>query len=223
MFCQLPSLYNEILNHPNTSDDLRRSTESKLLQRKYQHLEAAPVTGVDSSLKQKLLKEVVELSSGAVLLGLPDELAWMFFIESKDAYNIRKLVNIIPGNSEPMLSHVSADYDFQTLRRFIDIFPNLPLAKLLQGYFNYIHLPLDLNDTDEDEVPEALDENGDSFSSVLVCNSSSSSSTATYHAFRMLLLIFRTAFWPTESFLNFIGWKLTMKMPSRLLEVAWSS
>lgn len=86
---QLPSLYNEILNHPNTSDELRRSTESKLLRHKYQYMEAVSI-GVDSVLKQRLFSEVEQLSGGVVLLGLPDELAWMFIMESKDAYDIGK-------------------------------------------------------------------------------------------------------------------------------------
>ena len=65
---------------------------------------------------------------------------------------------------------LSEDYDFRTLRRFIGIFPNLPLTNLLQGYFNYMQLPARLEDTDVDELSEALPESTDSFSSVLVRN-----------------------------------------------------
>ncbi|KAF8504124.1 TPR-like protein [Gautieria morchelliformis] len=148
----LPSLYNELLNHPNTSDDLRRSTESKLLRRKYQHLQSVPAVGANSSSKQKLLSEVDDLSKGAVLLNLPDELAWMFFIESRDAYHIE-------------------DYDFRTLRRFIGIFPNLPLTALLKGYFNYLRIPVCVDsaqgDGSPEPEPEPEPERSDSFSSVL--------------------------------------------------------
>lgn len=87
-FLQLPELYNEIINHPNTSDDLRRSTESKLLQQKLQLLEALPVVGDKSSLKKELLSEVQDLCNGMVLLGIPNELAWIFYIESMDVYSI---------------------------------------------------------------------------------------------------------------------------------------
>jgi superkiller protein 3 len=85
---QLPALYNEILNHPNTGDELRRSTESKLIRHKLQHLECLPLHPENISAKQKLLTEVENLSNGVVLLGIPDELAWMFFLDSKNVYSI---------------------------------------------------------------------------------------------------------------------------------------
>jgi superkiller protein 3 len=168
--CQLPSLYNEILNHPNTSDDLRRSTESKLLRRKYQHLQSVPAVGADSSSKQKLLSEVDDLSRGAVLLGLPDELAWMFFIESKDAYHIGKLGFWNENTTLKQIFPALEDYDFRTLRRFIGIFPNLPLTALLKGYFNYLRIPVSIDRAREDgsPEPEPEPERNDSFSSVLV-------------------------------------------------------
>lgn len=59
-------------------------------------------------------------------------------------------------------------YDYGTLRRFIGIFPNLPLTRLLQGYFNYMHLPIGIDDPDNDESLDALPESNDWFSSVLV-------------------------------------------------------
>ena len=81
---QLPSLYNDILNHSNTSDDLRRSTESKLLRHKQSYLHALPI----SSEKIRVANEVEELARGTVLLGIHDELAWMIYIEGKDCSTI---------------------------------------------------------------------------------------------------------------------------------------
>jgi superkiller protein 3 len=200
--CQLPSLYNEILNHPNTSDELRRSTESKLLRYKYQHMESAPAAGVDISLKQRLVSEVERLSGGAVLLDLPDELAWMFVIESKDAYDIGKLICLHPNTIlMQFYLRMPEDYDFRTLRRFIGVFPTLPLTRLLQGYFNYMHLPIDTDDADDvDEFPEALPDSSDSFSAVLVRKGIFSlSPLIPCFTIRMLQLTFRTVFLPTAS------------------------
>ena len=85
---QLPSLYNEILNHPNTSDDVRRATESKLLRHKQSYLCALPI----SSEKTKVASELEDLVNGVVLLGIPDELAWTIFIEGKDCDTIGRLL-----------------------------------------------------------------------------------------------------------------------------------
>jgi superkiller protein 3 len=82
---KLSSLYDEILNHPNTSDELRRRTESKQLRHKRDHLFALPV---DDPLKQQLAIEVKKLVSGAVLLRVEDDLAWSAFINGQDCETI---------------------------------------------------------------------------------------------------------------------------------------
>lgn len=82
---QLPEYYGEVLNHPSTSDDLRRETESKLFRHKLRHLYALPNT---SEKKAVLFAEVDDMASGVVLLGIPDELAWTFVIEGKDCDTI---------------------------------------------------------------------------------------------------------------------------------------
>ena len=84
----MPRLYNEILNHPNTSDDLRRQTESKLLRMKQVHLLSLPADSKRKDEKARLAAEVEDLINGIVLLKLPDELAWTLLIESKDAERI---------------------------------------------------------------------------------------------------------------------------------------
>ena len=84
---QLPRLYNEVLNHPNTSDELRRETETKLLHLKQRHLFALPASG-NSADKARLASELDELINGMVLLKIPDELAWTLLIESRDAAEI---------------------------------------------------------------------------------------------------------------------------------------
>jgi superkiller protein 3 len=81
---QLPSLYSDILNHSNTSDVLRRSTESKLLRHRQSYLHTLPI----SSEKIRVANEVEELARGTVLLGIHDELAWMIFIDGKDCSTI---------------------------------------------------------------------------------------------------------------------------------------
>jgi hypothetical protein len=78
---KLPYLYDEILNHPNTSDELRRQTESKQLRRKRYHLFSLPL---DDPMKRQLAIEVEKLISGVVLLRIPDELAWSSFIDGQN-------------------------------------------------------------------------------------------------------------------------------------------
>jgi superkiller protein 3 len=89
---QLPGLYNDVLNHPNTSDELRRQTESKLLRHKQAFLHALPAIGDHSDHKTRLAKEVQELVDGMVLLSIPDELAWLVFLENKNAESIGQAI-----------------------------------------------------------------------------------------------------------------------------------
>jgi hypothetical protein len=77
-------LYAEIINHPGTSDELRRSTESKLLRHKQRYLFALPSTGEAATTKAELAADVADLVNGVVLLEIPDELAWTMHLESKD-------------------------------------------------------------------------------------------------------------------------------------------
>ncbi|KAI0371043.1 TPR-like protein [Pilatotrama ljubarskyi] len=133
---QLPRLYDEILNHPNTSDELRRATEAKLLRMKQRHLFALPTTGKHKESKAQLAAEVDKLISGMVLLKIPDELAWTLFIESKDAPSIE-------------------DYDISILRQFMELFPASPLTKLLEAYFQHMAIQLTEDEDEEGAPPEA--------------------------------------------------------------------
>ncbi|KAI0082004.1 TPR-like protein [Panus rudis PR-1116 ss-1] len=128
---KLPALYNEIMNHPNTSDELRRQTESKLLRHKQQLLYALPATGQHASEKARLRTEVQEMINGMVLISVPDELAWALFIEWKD-------VETIEG------------YDLDILRKYMLLFPTTSLSKLLHAYFGYAGILLS-EDSDDDE------------------------------------------------------------------------
>lgn len=70
--------------HPSTGDELRRQTESKLLRYKQRYLYALPDTEEGASAKISVLKELDELVNGIVLLRIPDELAWMIYLEGQD-------------------------------------------------------------------------------------------------------------------------------------------
>jgi superkiller protein 3 len=89
---QLPSLYDEVLNHPATSDELRRSTEAKLLRFRYAYLKAVPVQSEMES-KKMLLDEVKSMVDGIVLLGIPNELAWTIFLNLSDVERLDPLMN----------------------------------------------------------------------------------------------------------------------------------
>ncbi|KAH9058809.1 TPR-like protein [Lactarius vividus] len=124
---KLPHLYDEILNHSDTSDELRRLTESKQLRHVREHLFSLPL---DDPRKQKLATEVEKLVSGVVLLRVPDELAWTTFIDGQDSETIE-------------------GYGFDTLRHYSKLFPHEALTRLIQAYLVYLGVPLSDDDDDE--------------------------------------------------------------------------
>ena len=88
MAFKLPELYDEIISHPNTSDELRRLTESKLLRYKYRYQCALPSTGESGALKLKIGNEVQSMIDGVILLDIPNEYAWTLYIESRNTDSI---------------------------------------------------------------------------------------------------------------------------------------
>ena len=73
------------MNHPKTSDELRRSTESKVLRYKLRLLGALPP---GDSAKTPLREEVDNIVHGTITIEIPDEVAWSVAIESKDARTV---------------------------------------------------------------------------------------------------------------------------------------
>ncbi|KAG8752591.1 Superkiller protein 3 [Ceratobasidium sp. 428] len=125
---KLPAWYEDVLNHPNTSDELRRITESKLLRHRQRYLYALPTTPEYASEKHEAYKVVEDMASGAVLLGFADELAWSCYMENLDVYDIE-------------------GYDFGIFRKFSKLFPATPLANLLGAYLHYLSIPVDDNES----------------------------------------------------------------------------
>lgn len=128
---QLPDFYNEMINHPHTPDELRRQTENKLLHFKKRYLFALPKT---ADAKKGLSDQIDAMVNGAVILKVPDELAWTLFLERKDVHTVEA-------------------YDYPTLRLFISLFPEHPLTAMLKGYFIYYSIPLELDEDDEESTP----------------------------------------------------------------------
>ncbi|GJE96722.1 TPR-like protein [Phanerochaete sordida] len=127
---KLPELYQEIMSHPNASDELRREAESKLLKHKQQLLFALPTTDAFATQKAKLASEVQDLVSGMVLIKIPNELAWTLFIESKDAKTL-------------------LDYDTSILSQYVKMFDS-PLAQMILAYFALVGIDL-AAEAEEDE------------------------------------------------------------------------
>lgn len=78
-------MYDEIINHPGTSDDLRRSTEAKLFRYRLKYLRAL---SIQDPKKKEVLHVVNEMIRGMVLLEIPDDLVWTEWLESKNAATI---------------------------------------------------------------------------------------------------------------------------------------
>ncbi|KAG1761965.1 superkiller protein 3 [Suillus occidentalis] len=112
---KLPALYNDILNHPSTSDELRRATESKLIRYKQQLFLALPSTDPD---KRQVGMELDEMVHGIVTIGIPDEFAWCMWFEGRDSDTVEGL-------------------GLAYLKQFIELFPTSTLALMLTGYFAY--------------------------------------------------------------------------------------
>ncbi|TFK44590.1 superkiller protein 3 [Crucibulum laeve] len=128
---RLPTLYTEILNHPNTSDELRREIDSKLLRFKYRLLHSIPGSVSTDSYKAKTYGELEELVNGAVLLQSRDELAWIIFLENVDSEDI-------------------AGYNYRIMKQFIHLFSTSSMASLLKVHLQYIGvLTNEGNDSDE--------------------------------------------------------------------------
>ncbi|KAJ7188466.1 TPR-like protein [Mycena filopes] len=129
---QLPKLYDDVLNHPNTPDDLRRATDAKLLRYRHRYLCALPLSG---DRKAAASREVDDLVAGTITLGIPDELAWMLCFDGQDSIGIE-------------------NYGLPILRQFMNLFPSLPLTTLLKAYFMYMDIPLvETEDDDPDAYP----------------------------------------------------------------------
>ncbi|KIY52714.1 hypothetical protein FISHEDRAFT_69529 [Fistulina hepatica ATCC 64428] len=137
---QLPSYYDDIINHAHTSDELRRETEFKLIRMKQEYLFAIPTS--NSDLKKSVATEVHSLADGAVVLGIPDEISWLIVIETKNTSTVE-------------------GYDLSLLRRFMALFPALPLTGILKGYFMYMTIPLSKDDDDVSDDEEKHHANGD--------------------------------------------------------------
>ncbi|KAH8093923.1 TPR-like protein [Cristinia sonorae] len=137
---KLPALYNEVMSHPNAADELRRSTESKLLRHRQQLLQALPSTGELAARKAKIASELQDLVNGMVLLEIPDEVAWLIYIEGKDALTID-------------------GYGLDIFRKYIRIFPGTDMSKLLHGYLAYHGLPS--KDEEDGDSGDGLDSERD--------------------------------------------------------------
>ncbi|KAG1771164.1 superkiller protein 3 [Suillus placidus] len=112
---KLPVLYNDILNHPSTSDELRRATESKLIRYKHQLFLALPSTDPE---KRQVGMQLDEMVHGIVTIGIPDEFAWCMWFERRDSDTVEGL-------------------GLAYLKQFIELFPTNTLALMLTGYFAY--------------------------------------------------------------------------------------
>ncbi|KAF5389426.1 hypothetical protein D9757_004371 [Collybiopsis confluens] len=117
----LPDLYNQILDHPHTSDTSRRETDSKLLRYKHQYMLCLSSTE-DLALKVGVATEIEGMVSGAVLLHIPDDLAWTLYLERKNVETIDA-------------------YDLDLFREFMALFPSHTFTILLKGYFIYMQIP----------------------------------------------------------------------------------
>ncbi|PFH51986.1 hypothetical protein AMATHDRAFT_2475 [Amanita thiersii Skay4041] len=130
---RLPTLYTEVLNHPNSPDALRRETESKLLLYKYKYLCSLQ----NSDEKMRTLQEVDTLIESAILLQLPDEFAWTLSLETLD-------VESMSTDVHPLI------------QKFVDTFPNSAISAFFTNFLSYRGLSLDSDDGHFEHYNELL-------------------------------------------------------------------
>ncbi|KAI6121364.1 superkiller protein 3 [Pisolithus sp. B1] len=129
---KLPLVYQEVLNHPKTSDELRRSVEARMIRYKQQIFHALPLSDPD---KNTVGIQLAELVNGIVAIGVRNQLAWSIFLEGLDKETVYEC-------------------GLDLLRRYMQVFPDTNLAQLLKSYFMYMGIPNDENiDEEADETP----------------------------------------------------------------------
>ncbi|KAI6026361.1 superkiller protein 3 [Pisolithus microcarpus] len=107
----LPLVYQEVLNHPKTSDELRRSVEARMIRYKQQIFHALPLSDPD---KSTVGIQLAELVNGIVAIGVRNQLAWSIFLEGLDQETVYEC-------------------DLDLLRRFMEVFPDTNPAQLLRA------------------------------------------------------------------------------------------
>lgn len=138
---RLPDLYEQVLAHPNASDEARREAEHNLLLFRMQYLKALPnpkadmagPTGAAAELsdvkkkeaaeslkKARALDLVRELVEGIVAIDVADELAWRSVLEWQDPFYL-------------------VDLNYQRLRAFIYHFPRAGLSSSLRAFLTTVN------------------------------------------------------------------------------------
>lgn len=105
------------------------------------------------------------LVNGAVILGIPDDLAWSIYLEGKDIDTVGQWL-IFRITLLQHLRYSIAAYEHSLIKQFITLFPVSPLASLLKGYYEYIGEPIS-EDQEDINLPE-LHSDDDPFDVILV-------------------------------------------------------
>lgn len=126
---KLERLYEDVLNHPRTSDTLRRTTEASLLNRKRERLWSLEL---NDPTKQQLYKEVADMVAGMVLIKIPNELAWSLYFDMTDVADLHQ-------------------YKLEDIRALLSILPQSPLAQLWKAWMRSENIP---ESEDEEDAPE---------------------------------------------------------------------
>ncbi|EGN99549.1 hypothetical protein SERLA73DRAFT_159810 [Serpula lacrymans var. lacrymans S7.3] len=156
IICLLLTLYNEVLNHPNTPDELRRDVESRLIRHKQQYFYALSLSGASAAKKAEVGAELDGLVGGIVAISVPDELAWSLFLEGKDSSTLGKFIAFSFTIYIRLLIFLAEGYGYEYLKTYIQLFAGKPLARLLEGYFAYNLI--NLSNEEDDEVEDTGDD-----------------------------------------------------------------
>lgn len=122
---RLEDLYQNVIDWTN-DDDQRREYEEKLLKRAYDNLMVLP-----SGEKADKRAQVIKLAHDMVIIKHPSQLAWRLELEWTDMEE---------------LSH----WDFGVLREYVDLFPDLGLARVIKAFLGeeVVHNPKTDNEHD---------------------------------------------------------------------------
>ena len=151
----MPILYDEVLGHPKAPEDLRRSTEAKLIQYKQKHLYS--ISSKDPLVKGTLRKDLEALVDGVILLRRPNEDVWTLYLEWQDYESFSK--RPISCSRDLYLTTFIGDLDQRVLKTYIELFPESSTSNIAKGYLLF-HNVSPAGEGEEGNPQEDLAETG---------------------------------------------------------------
>lgn len=104
---------------------------------------------------------------GIIALQIPNELAWSLFLQKIDVNEIGKSDEFRRGALH--LTALLGESELRIFRQFIALFPTSPVSQFFTGYFVYMGIALDNEESDESDEEKGSGDPDTGFDIMLVC------------------------------------------------------